>query len=72
MTARNVSAKMPVHSQFCIGTSSFVTKTASYETLASLAKSVQLNNLLIETTCKQQQYLSFLASTAETSDMSCI
>jgi hypothetical protein len=61
MTARNVSAKMPVRSLFCTGTFSFVTKTASYETLASLAKCVQLNNLLTETTCKPLQYRSFPA-----------
>jgi Tat protein secretion system quality control protein TatD with DNase activity len=61
MTARNVSAKTLVRSQFCIGTSSFDTKTASYETHASLAKSVQPNNLLIETTCKRLQYQSFPA-----------
>jgi hypothetical protein len=61
MTARNVSAKMLARSPFCIGTSSFVTKTASYVTHASLAKCVPLNNSPIETTCKQQQYQSFLA-----------
>jgi hypothetical protein len=56
-----VSAKTPVRSLFCIGTFSFVTKTASYETPASPAKYVLLNNLLTETTGKPLQYLSFLA-----------
>jgi hypothetical protein len=61
MTARNAWAKMPARSLFCIGIFSFVTKIASYETPALPAKCAQLNNLLTETTCKRQQYRSFLA-----------
>jgi hypothetical protein len=61
MTARNVSAKTPARSPFCIGTFSFVTKIASYEIHALPGKSVQPNNLQIETTCKRLPCLSFLA-----------
>jgi cytochrome c-type biogenesis protein CcmH/NrfF len=63
-TERNVWAKMPAHSLFCIGTSFSATKIASYETPALPAKCARLNNLLTEMTCKQPQCLSFLASNA--------